>query len=142
MKLDIPEHCYIRWQAALAVAEDLEAHEDAPFNMDMWADEDTKWERDNGYGTVACFAGYISVSPYCHDLGYPESDWNNGFDAGYWLLESVTEMRKLYWEVFSDNLQKETRAKTLAYLKRTLKSIFKESTGKTLTALTEYEVEV
>ena len=133
MNFDIPEYCHIRWQAALAVLEDLQEDVGAPFNMKRWADAETLWEKTNGCGTAACFAGYISVSPYCKALQYPEND--NGYVAEKWLLggwsigSSIVER-----ELFAPAIGKGSRAKTLAYLERNLKELFKDSTGKNLVA--------
>jgi len=132
MKFNIPKHCEIRWQAALAVLEDLQEDESAPFNMRQLADDETLWEKTNGCGTAACFAGYISVSPYCRALGYPVGD--DGLYADHWLLGDEDNDEILFEEIFASNLDKGSRVKTLRYLKRTLKTIFKESTGKKLVA--------
>lgn len=137
MKFDIPNHCHIRWQAALAVLEDLQEDVDAPFNMRRYADEETIWEKTNGCGSAACFAGYISVAPYCRKLDYPKNDTDKhaaGQRAANWLSPSEMEWSPLWYELFAHNIDKGSRAKTLAYLKKTLKSIFKESTGKNLVA--------
>ena len=136
MKFNIPEYCEIRWQAALAVLEDLQEDKDAPFTMSQWADTETLWEKTNGCGTAACFAGYISVSPYCKKLGYPKND--HGKKAVNWLLP----LSNAYWwwdhylfpELFAEKLQKGSRAKTLAFLEKRIKKIFKDSTGKGLVA--------
>lgn len=136
MKFLIPKHCYIRWQAALAVLEDLQEDVSAPFTMNRWADEETLWEKTNGCGAAACFAGYISVSPYCKALGYPKND--NGKSAVNWLIPVNHYFgwweNPLFRALFSDRLTKGSRAKTLAFLKRRIKKIFKDSTGKRLVA--------
>ncbi len=134
MKFTIPKKCEIRWQAALAVLEDLQEDESAPFDMKRLADEETLWEKINGCGTAACFAGYISVSPYCRALGYPIHD--DGYNADHWLLgvDSVDGEASLFNKIFRANIDKGSRNKTLAYLERTLKDIFKASTGKNLVA--------
>jgi hypothetical protein len=142
MTFDIPEHVHIRWQAALAVLEDLQEDEAAPFDMKVWAKYDTLWEKVNGCGSAACFAGYISVAPYCKPLGYPE--YNRGSDADYWLLGINSDhalgdadydaSMELFHGLFSPQLEQKSRAKTLAFLEKRLKTIFKNSTGKNLVA--------
>lgn len=139
MKFNIPKHCHIRWQAALAVLEDLQEDVEAPFDMESYADRGTLWKKTNGCGTAACFAGYISVAPYCRDMGYPEEDistWASGEMAEYWLLEDnpYRERTALFNKIFDNRINEGSRAKTLAYLEKTLKAIFKESTGKNLIA--------
>jgi len=135
MKFDIPKKCEIRWQAALAVLEDLQEDKATPFDMSMYADTETQWEKENGCGTPACFAGYISVAPYCQLLGYPSDNFHDGYRASGWLMSSDEEVvTELHVQLFSFQINKGSRSKTLAYLKKTLKSIFKESTGKNLIA--------
>ncbi len=135
MKFNIPKHCYIRWQAALAVLEDLQEDKETPFSMRTWADSKTIWEKTNGCGSTACFAGYISVAPYCKKLGFPK--FNHGSSATHWLLDEDYPWRyeaPLYDKLFHYNIKKESRAQTLAFLKRRIKEIFKDSTGKNLVA--------
>ena len=134
MKFSIPEHCHIRWQAALAVLEDLQEDKTARFSMRKWADSLTTWEKTNGCGTAACFGGYISVAPYCRKLGYPVDDI--GDKAGPWLLDGGDEgvFSPLFQYLFAPGINKGSRAKTLAFLERQVKKIFKESTGKNLVA--------
>lgn len=134
MKFNIPEYCEVRWQAALAVLEDLQEDKSAPFSMSKYADDLTLWERTNGCGTAACFAGYISVSPYCLELGYPIDD--DGRHAKVWLLGSrwAHDASKLSDQIFHACIDKGSRAKTLAFLERRIKEIFKDSTGKKLVA--------
>ncbi len=132
MKLNIPANCYIRWQAALAVLEDLQEDKQAPFTMTHWAGKETIWEKTNGCGTAACFAGYMSIAPYCRALGYPKDD--NGWQANYWLLDGHYGTGEIYRYLFHYTINKGSRAKTLTYLKKTLKQIFKDSTGKRLVA--------
>jgi len=141
MKFDIPEHCHVRWQAALAVLEDLQEDEKAPFHMAQFADYETIWEKTNGCGTAACFAGYISVAPYCQALDYPAYDYNSGYGADHWLMgthpgnESAhVPAAKLFSHLFRGSNQKSSRAKTLAFLEQLIKATFKESTGKKLIA--------
>ena len=142
----IPKHCYVRWQAALAVLEDLEEDVDAPFDMGSFADDFTLWERTNGCGSAACFAGYISVAPYCRALDYPEGDTGNGAEA--WLLgvrggwiNRTQECRDLYWQLFHERNDQGSRPDTLGYLKEKLKRLFHQSTGKRLTAPLTFYVE-
>lgn len=134
-KFDIPEKCHIRWQAALAVLEDLQEDTSAPFDMEGWADEETLWEKTNGCGSAACFGGYISVAPYCKALGVPEDE---GRSVRQWLLSVDNDWSyhclDLHRQIFHGDIDKDSRSSTLAYLEKTLKSIFKESTGKTLKA--------
>ena len=135
MKFDIPRHCYIRWQAALAVLEDLQEDKKAPFSMRSYADKETIWEKTNGCGTTACFAGYIAVAPYCRMLDYPAND--DGSHAEYWLLGTTYRDERpigLFRHLFQGSLDKSSRAKTLAFLERRIKETFKESTGKNLGA--------
>jgi len=135
MKFDIPEHCHIRWQAALAVLEDLQEDKKAPFSMGRWASRRTIWEKTNGCGNAACFGGYISVAPYCQSLGYPKKDF--GKRAGAWLLDDNSDgglWHPLFDHIFSPDLNAGSRAKTLKFLKRRVKETFKESTGKDLVA--------
>ena len=66
LKFDIPEKCHIRWQAALAVLEDLQEDTEAPFTMSRYADEFAIWERTNGCGTAACFVCAQPNSRYTH----------------------------------------------------------------------------
>ena len=134
LKFDIPKECYIRWQAALAVLEDLQEDIEMPFSMGLWASHDTKW--DKPCGTSACFAGYISVSPYCRELGLPEND---GALVQNWLLADATygfdpQSNRLYSKIFHHSINKGSRAKTLRYLQSHIKAIFKASTGKILKA--------
>ena len=131
---NIPENREINWQASLAVLEDLQEDIGARFDMQYYADALTLWERTNGCGTAACYAGYISVSPYCAELGYPEHD--NGPYAKYWLLghgnnEAVYALSD---EIFRTDIDEGSRAKTLVFLERRIKEIFKASTGKELIA--------
>ena len=137
MKFSIPKKCHIRWQAALAVLEDLQEDLAAPFDMRRWADSETLWEKTNGCGSPACFAGYISVSPYCLALGGP--DWTRDCQVVDWLTNATSKVRtdqgsRLYRELFSSRIDNGSRAKTLEYLERRLKAIFKKSTGKRLVA--------
>ena len=135
LKFNIPEHCEICWQAALAVLEDLQEDRSAPFDMRQWADNDTLWQKTNGCGTAACFAGYLSVSPYCQELGYPRHD--TGGMASAWLLGyrcSPIQCSRLYDAIFHHEIDKGSRAKTLAFLEQRLKAIFKNSTGNKLVA--------
>lgn len=134
MKFSIPEHYHIRWQAALAVLEDLQEDKSAPFDMRKWANSFTIWEKTNGCGTAACFGGYISVAPYCKKLGYPRYD--RGDKAGQWLLGGGDDgcFSPLFQYLFHPEINKGSRAKTLAFLERRIKKIFKESTGKNLVA--------
>jgi len=135
MKFDIPQHCHVRWQAGLAVLEDLQEDKEAPFSMMRWADLETIWEKTNGCGTATCFGGYISVAPYCQALGFPKH--NNGDEASNWLLNtrySWWDRNPLHNKLFHQNLKQKSRAKTLAFLEEQLKKIFKESTGKNLVA--------
>jgi len=135
MKFDIPEHCHVRWQAALAVLEDLQEDKEAPFNMKRWADSLTIWEKTNGCGSAACFGGYISISPYCLKLGFPKN--NYGSAASNWLLNDshrYCEDNPLHGQLFHSELGQASRAITLAFLERRIKTIFKESTGKNLVA--------
>jgi len=143
MRFDIPENCHIRWQAALAVLEDLQEDTRVPFDMRAWADPDTQWEGE--CGTAACFGGYLGIAPYCVALGFPIHDISKwiGRLASNWLLDVSTQVYNLPnqmnvcgldEELFDAEINKGSRAKTLAFLKKNLKSIFKESTGKTLTA--------
>ena len=134
LKFNIPEKFHIRWQAALAVLEDLQEDSEIPFNMGRWATSDTKW--DKPCGTAACFAGYISVSPYCRKLGLPKSD---GVLVKEWLLPDEPfainpQADRLYEEIFHHEIDKGSRSKTLRYLQSHLKAIFRASTGKTLKA--------
>jgi len=131
MKFEIPENCHIRWQAALAVLEDLQEDEEAPFSMYQYASALTQWEKTNGCGSPACYAGYISVSPYCRALGLPDT---HGVRVVGWLVPGEIESGPLWTEIFRETISKGSRAKTLAYLEKTLKGIFKESTGKILKA--------
>ena len=133
MKFDIPKNCHIRWQAALAVLQDLQEDIKTPFDMGKWSDRKTQWE---GYcGTAACFGGYITIAPYCRALGSPTV----GQQVKQWLL-GVNEdtinigLWKLDDELFDFEINAGSRAKTLAFLEKKLKSIFKESTGKRLIA--------
>jgi len=130
MKLTIPKRCEIRWKAALAVLEDLQEDIDAPFDMGGWADLETLWEKKNGCGSAACFGGYISVSPYCRALGYPRHDY--GSKASSWLLGRESD--ELYMPLFYQYIDAGSRVKTLAFLKRRLKAIFRASTGRKLVA--------
>ena len=136
MKFNIPEDCHIRWQAALAVLEDLQEDKYAPFAMCRFASHTTLWEKTNGCGTAACFAGYISVAPYCMELGYPAND--DGYHADKWLLNRVWHdgetKDELFSALFIEQLDQGSRAKTLAFLERRIKKIFKDSTGKKLVA--------
>jgi len=136
MKFYIPKHCHIRWQAALAVLEDLQEDKKAPFDMDEWADAQTLWEKTNGCGSAACYAGYISVSPYCRKLGFPKGD--RGPRVIGWLLDNPNSGwvfdEPLYEHLFRPELNQGSRAKTLEFLERRLKKSFKESTGKNLVA--------
>ena len=129
MKFDIPEKCHIRWQAALAVLEDLQEDVTAPFDMRNYGDVKDWYKHD--CGSVACFAGWMAVAPYCRALDLKIPNF-----AEEWLLGDYkgNQPYRLFNKLFSNNLTKATRAKTLAYLERTLKSIFKESTGKNLKA--------
>ncbi len=130
MKLDIPENHYIRWQAALAVVEDLQEDKTAPFDMGRYNDARTLWEKTNGCGTAACFAGYIAVSPYCEALGAPRM----GPKVRYWLTSEYGDAWVLHNEIFDSEIDEGSRAKTLAYLTRRLKRIFKDATGEKLVA--------
>jgi len=136
MIFDIPKHCHIRWQAALAVLEDLQEDIKAPFNMRWFADDETVWEKTNGCGTAACFAGYVSISPYCHALDYPADDYQSGSAADFWLMggtcsEDTNDLGvQLFDHLFSGSHTKSSRARTLAFLERRIKKTFKESTGK------------
>ncbi len=136
MKFKIPKAFEIRWQAALAVLEDLQEDLKAPFSMTRWADTNTHWTNGtHRCRTVACFGGYISVSPYCRALGFPRG--NNGSSVRRWLLgDNITNeiSHQLYEQIFSHEINKGSRAETLAYLELKLKSIFKQSTGKELRA--------
>jgi hypothetical protein len=134
MKFDIPKECHIRWQAALAVLEDLQEDEEAPFDQGRYADNRTLWEKTNGCGTAACFAGYISVAPYCKALDYPKND--RGYCAVNWLVSNLSydDMQNLYGHIFHHEIDEGSRAKTLAFLEKRLKTIFKNSTGKNLVA--------
>lgn len=127
-KFNIPEKCHIRWQAALAVLEDLQEDVTAPFNMDLYGNI-RDWYKHN-CGSVACFAGWMTVAPYCKELGVP----NFGDVVAEWLVPGQQEDNTLWCKLFAPNLKKSSRAETLTYLEKTLKSIFKESTGKTLKA--------
>lgn len=136
-KFNIPQKCHIRWQAALAVLEDLQEDTKAPFDMGDWNDGVTwdKWF----CGTSACFAGWMAVAPYCLKLGlreYGDTPYIRAQRARYWLLDNDDYWlgSRVYNKLFSGVIDAGSRAKTLAYLERTLKSIFKESTGKTLVA--------
>jgi len=132
LKFDIPEKCYVRWQAALAVLEDLQEDSEMPFDMKVWASSGTKW--DKPCGTAACFAGYIAVSPYCRQLDLPETD---GSRVTNWLLEFdfiTPQTNKLHREIFWHHINMGSRSKTLRYLQSHLKAIFRASTGKTLKA--------
>ena len=111
MKFDIPEQCHIRWQAALAVLEDLQEDKEAPFNQRWYASFDTVWEKINGCGTAACFAGYISVAPYCKELGLPSGD---GDQAVNWLCPSETGGGALWQQIFSYLIDQGSRSNTLA----------------------------
>ena len=132
MKFNIPEYCEIRWQAALAVLEDLQEDTGASFDQGQWADEDTIWQKTNGCGTAACFGGYISVSPYCKKLGYPKDDY--GWSAAEWLTPVGVGCMNIYAQLFNWTLDQGSRAKTLAFLEHRIKKIFKDSTGKKLVA--------
>lgn len=135
MKFDIPEHCHVRWQAALAVLEDLQEDKKSPFDMRRWADSGTIWEKTNGCGTAACFGGYISVAPYCLKLGFPKT--NYGSDASNWLLDKHHfwgEDNPLHSYLFDSEIGSGSRKRTLAFLEKRIKKIFKESTGKNLVA--------
>jgi len=135
MKFNIPKHVYIRWQAALAVLEDLQEDLTAPFDMSCFSDDETLWEKTNGCGTAACFAGYIAIAPYCKPLGYPEND--DGYSAVAWLLGTLDwgkEGGRLFGSIFMSGIDKGSRAKTLAFLEEQIKTIFKNSTGKNLVA--------
>ena len=142
---NIPQRCEIRWQAALAVLEDLQADTRARFNQAKWADDETLWERKNGCGSAACFAGYISVSPYCKALGYPKDD--NGCRADNWLMDGESSWNHekyvgLDHELFRGDIGEDmSRRQTLAELKRRIKAIFKESTGKALVAPTIFWID-
>lgn len=127
MRFDIPENCHIRWQAALAVLEDLQEDARAPFDMTEYGEPN--WDNPR-CGTTGCFAGWMSEAPYCRVLGL-----TSPMIAEYWLLDnSLSSPPRLYEKIFSEDLDQATRGKTLSMLKYRLKSIFKESTGKTLTA--------
>lgn len=126
MKFDIPENCHIRWQAALAVLEDLQEDKKAPFGMRLYGNPN--WEKPQ-CGTVGCFAGWMNAAPYCRELGL---EWAG--DSPVWLLDAALFGDELFDQLFSYTLRKRGRAKTLAFLKKQLKSIFKESTGKRLIA--------
>lgn len=125
MKFDIPENCHIRWQAALAVLEDLQEDKKAPFGMKLYGKPN--WEKPQ-CGTTGCFAGWMAAAPYCRELGLERANQSSD-----WLL-GVQFSNGLFYQLFSFNLQKRSRAETLAFLKAKLKRIFMESTGKTLTA--------
>lgn len=138
MALNIPKDCRVRWQAALAVIEDLEADESAPFNQRKWADKETLWEKTNGCGSAACLGGYISVSPYCRKLGYPKHDNGNG--TARWLMGDNSTYDPETGESVSSYLfdaevgNNGPRAQILAELKRRIKEMYKNATGKTLRA--------
>ena len=129
MKFDIPKKCHIRWQAALAVLEDLQEDMSAPFNMDFYGDVKDWYKHD--CGSAACFAGWMAIAPYCRALNL-----KNPTMAQEWLLGHKTNIKSgfLFDELFSSHLNKSSRSRTLAYLEKTLKTLFKESTGKTLKA--------
>lgn len=131
MKFRIPKENHIRWQAALAVIEDLQEDVDAPFTMKHYATYFTKWKKTNGCGTAACYAGYISVAPYCMALGLP---YGRGSQVVSWLCPDQLESGPLWARLFAATIDAGTRTKTLAFLKRQLKQIFKDSTGKNLVA--------
>ncbi len=135
MKFDIPKKCEVRWQAALAVLEDLQEDTKAGFRMGYWYYDKNKkaksaptvnWEHSE-CGTSACFAGWMEVAPYCKKLGL-----NSAHFAAKWLTDDTNQ--PLYQMIFRASINEGSRAKTLAYLKKTLKQIFKDSTGKVLKA--------
>jgi hypothetical protein len=126
-----PEH-EIRWQAALAVLEDLEEDQACPLDMNRWGSSRTKWD-GNECGTAACFAGYIAVSPYCRELGAPSTptrvvDWLYGATRLDALLPFSPD------HLFSPNNDMGSRKATLRHLKKEIKAAFKLRTGKTLRA--------
>ena len=136
MKFDIPKHCYIRWQAALAVLEDLQDDPDTRLNMDQWG-ERNNWHNPK-CGTSGCYAGWMASAPYCQALGigYPRMIYR-------WLLDIDTpsdndnwgyEKDPLFQQLFHWKLAKGNQEKTLQFLEQRLKSIFKKSTGKELVA--------
>ena len=131
MKFDIPKSHHIRWQAALAVLEDIAADKRAVLDMDRYGCGN--WDKPQ-CGTPCRFAGWIVASPYCRDLGVP----SYGSGAVWWLTTNGYDKCNLWYMLFDWKLQKSTKAKTIAFLKKRLKDSFKESTGKTLTALVEY----
>ncbi len=126
MRFDIPENCHIRWQAALAVLEDLQEDTKAPFGMYIYGAPN--WENPK-CGTVGCFAGWMAAAPYCYALGLTSAVWGED-----WLLGYSCNPPKLFEQIFAPHLMKKSRAKTLAFLKARLKRIFKNSTGKILIA--------
>ena len=141
MKFNIPAQCEIRWQAALAVLEDLAEDIDTPFNMRCWANQRTLWEKYEAgeCGTATCFVGYISVAPYCQALGYPKHD--NGGGAPSWLLNnwmcttSIDGNTTLFAQIFDIGIGHDIgRAATLKLLQTRIKNIFFDSTGKKLVA--------
>ena len=128
MKFDIPKKCEIRWQAALAVLEDLQEDTTALFGMENYGSVKDWYKHD--CGSTACFAGWMLVAPYCRELEIPKSGW----EVVGWLSPDEYDGGLLWRKIFSPGIDKGSRAKTLAYLKKTLKQTFKKSTGKTLRA--------
>ena len=146
VRFNIPEHCQVRWQAALAVLEDLLEDETALFSMNLWADWRTQWERTKSCGTSACFAGYISVAPYCQELGYPKN--NNGSQAPNWLLgvskaeDEDSELGQQKYNVLFSAFVGDVcrREDTLNTLVKRIKRIYLNSTGNELIAPLVFEI--
>jgi len=133
--MNIPEKCYIRWQAGLAVLEDLQDDPDAKLKMSWWYRDKNgitsnkptvNWTKHE-CNTSACFAGWMAVAPYCKKLGL-----RGARNAQKWL--SPQDSSDVFHHLFRGTIDKGSSTKTLAYLESTLKRIFKESTGKTLKA--------
>lgn len=146
MRFDIPEKCYIRWQAALAVLEDLQEDTKAPLDMTSWMDRSPAWDGTTWEcGGSACYAGWMAIAPYCLELGlreFGEIPKDRAKNAASWLLGLPrNEARSLERHLFMGDLDQPTREKTLTLLKRRLKDTFKKSTGKNLVAPLTFWIE-